>query len=308
MGKREENLKRLQELGLIPSENQGTQSPGNTQSDEQTDENGKPKLPEQPETDSSKSPDGHDWEKRKADAQAAQRALSAQARELDEKKRDVEALLADLDLKTEELKRLQANTQPKIDDTPSDEPDPLEDYPELSQAVDAKTQALIKKAIQAEKDREKAEREAAESQTKAEEAKAKKILDEVFEAHPDAAEVVNSKEFQDWLNSLHPRLSKEYRDYIQRTTLYSAKDAIDVLDEFKAFKPSKQTKVDSDLDIPIPPSGQVPNGGPSGKGLRVLTREEMASIHTLIRNAKTQEERKLWMDRLHYTFAQSSER
>lgn len=310
MSKREENLRRLANFGIQLESEESLPDPAPT--NEPSPENPAPEPEPEPtpasEPPKDKSPDGHDWDKRKADAQEAQRQLSKRERALDEKERQIDQKLAELTAKMSDFERLVATKESPTSKQPEPESEFDRDYPELASEVSRKAEAKAREILREEREREAKERSEREQEEAKKKSKADLILQEVFEARPDAAEVAQSKEFNEWLDTLPARVGTKYRDYIERTTLYSAQDALDVLDLFDAYKKSsKPSRPTPEASVQIPPAGQSVRQT-STTEIRALTTQEMTEINSLIRNARTQAERDLWTKRLHYTFRNDSER
>lgn len=326
MSRREENLKQLATLGIeMVDENQALQSalerapepepPENQDDHLHGDPDPQPATPEPV-----KSPDEkHDWEKRKADAQAAQRALSKTQAELKERERAIESRLNALDEKERKLDellvKLEQDRAPKqtVNQTGSEDDEIMqtlaEEYPDLFKAVNAainRSVAPLAKSMEEERadrirrDKEAKERAAADEEQKSKD-RAERVINKVIEKHKDAVDVVASEEFIEWMDTLSPGIRKAYAHIIEYTYQYEPEDAISILDAFKkTLKPDP-----TNSRIPDSSPSKRPAGSPEaqpGNQVTPLSFEELGRVDQLMRQAKSQAERDFLRRRLDLTY------
>lgn len=330
--RREENLKQLAAMGVLlaPEDPELPPPPPALVPNPDPPENPDDQLsppddsvpPPVPPVPAPKSPEEkHDWEKRKADAQAEQRALSKLQSEIKERERALDSRIKALDEKERKLDALVAKLEkqeppppPSMKEGESEILQALKaDYPDLYQAMSEMLERSITpvaKTVEeerAERKRKEEEREAkakTEAERKATE-NADKVISAVLEKHPDAFEVVEGPAFLEWLNKFPPALRQTYAEIIEHTADYTPADAIEILDVFKktitpAPEPPRRTPVDSGPSLrqsqPPPPAGVV---------LEPFTLEELGSLDKMMRTAKNADERAMLKKRLEITYNQT---
>lgn len=309
MGKREENLKRLESLGIMISEGQVAvaEPPDRAEAAGQTEVQveraaveAKVETPH-PQQVPDRSPDGHNWDKRKADAQAAQRQLQE---ERIAAQREREALAAERAAIEEARKAMAVK-----DSLKEDEPDDLDlEYPDLAKSMDRRLDRKLEKARKADQERiEKLQSALDELQNKYLKEQAQKatksVLEQILERHPDAEDVCASDAFEAWVDSHPPRIAAEYRETIVNAGSYDAEDTNWILDQYKATLPAKQPKRHESPVEPSPAPVFTPMGD-GGKATSVaspLSLDEIASFGRLMREARTQKDRDVLKARLAIT-------
>lgn len=268
--------------------------------------------------------DKHNWEKRKQDAQAAQRQLSEERNKLALEKRDLEAVRAkaqqdkeEIEALLRELREAKENVKPtKSQQQPSEPNDEEEDdeikqfvdeYPDLAKVVERLSQRsarrvakpiLDKASIIDDLQRKLKEREA---QTEQDQAKAAEnsFFMEILNKHEDAFEIVQTPEFQNWIQRKPP----VYRDIIDNTTRYSPQDAIMVLDEYRGQKPKPTRPDEGDMAVSVRRSQPPMAHGGDDEG-DVFTEEEMANLGVIANSYRTPEQRRKFDEKLARTLTQ----
>jgi len=254
------------------------------------------------------SPDGHNWEKRKTDAQEAQRRLAEERRMLEQERIEVNSNRALLEDQQREIARLLAEKviaeQPRQEDVRDEF---AEEYPDLAAAVDSRakkaTEPLRNELEQAKAELERMKNEQVEGANKR---KGQFVIAQVVKQIPNAIQIAKSDEFDTWVKGLPRTLSSQYRDVIARTSLYTPEDAVFVLKAFLATKNQspdviKPTSKVRDAAVVVRPDSPVRVGD---RVVRPLTPNELQNISSLVRSAKTNEERTLWSERLRLTYTQ----
>ena len=255
-------------------------------------------------------------EKRTADMKAAQKEFSKTETRLRKIEDGINAKLADLDSKIEQLAVLQAASgAPMPELNPADEATVTayrEEFPEAVGVMEALVAPVYTLISQLRDQVNGVGRQVGEYLSKA---KQEEVFGAIYKVVPKAKveEVVASQEFGEWLQTLPPAVRRTNIDIVTKTSSYTPEDALDVLSRF-----SKDTGIDIGLNgaarrnpPPPPPMDTGPDlrSGSSMPGERPrtptqpkptdpLTAYELANFKELLAEARTEAERQLLLQRL----------
>jgi len=337
---REENLKRLEALGVVRGsdgkfapkdaatpvvpaigaedgdyEDPSSLIPDTTHLSVFADPAVKPVVPVGPVHEDPNSK--HDWTKRMADAQEAQRKL--EAARLDQRKdlQRMEQIKAETENLLKQLQEAKAPVAPVAPAPTVPTGDKIAAlkaaYPEMAEALEELTQGIINSTVQPhiktiESMREKQEEAARLATENAVTAKTKEIGAAVLVVHSDASELYSSDDFQNYVQGLPPAFRSLAIDAIyQNTAAYEPEDIISVIDGFKASrvtKPQARPNVAPNLS-PANALQTAPGSPAQGAVVQPFSQAELPQFRAYMADASSQGERDHLMARLRATLPPS---